>query len=107
VSVSSSEEAPSAEQLLAELQRTRVDDLLVQTVSLLASLGYGKLTPEARDLDQARLAIDAIGALQPLLPAGAATQVRDLVANLQLAYVEATRAQSSPAREPGLDDGPT
>ena len=42
-----------------------------------------------RDLEQARLAIDALKALQPLLPEEAQRDVQQVVANLQLAYADA------------------
>ena len=35
---------------------------------MLASLAYGKLAPDLRDLDEAQLAIDALRALLPLIP---------------------------------------
>jgi hypothetical protein len=59
---------PTAEDLVAELRKAKVAELLVHTCSLLASLAYGKLAPEARDLEDAKLAIDALKALAPLLP---------------------------------------
>jgi hypothetical protein len=83
------EEAPSAEQLVEELRKAKVSDFLVHTCSLLASFGFGKLDPQVRDLEQARLAIEALRALQPLLPEGAASGVREVVASLQLAYADA------------------
>lgn len=80
-------EIPSAEELVAEFQKAKVDEFLVHTCSLVASLGFGKLG--AGDLEQARLAIEALRALQPLLPAEPARDVQSVVANLQLAYAEA------------------
>jgi hypothetical protein len=87
-----SEADVSAEQLVEELRKAKVSDLLVHTCSLLASLGYGKLAPEARDLEQARLAIDALKAWTPLLPEEARREVQQVLANLQLAYAEAAAA---------------
>lgn len=87
--MSEAEGPPTPEQLVEELQKVRVSDLLVHTCSLLASLGYGKLAPEARDLEQARLAIDALKALAPVLPEEARRDVQQVVANLQLAFVDA------------------
>lgn len=84
-----SEAEVSAEQLVEELRKAKVSDLLVHTCSLLASLGYGKLAPESRDLEQARLAIEALKAWSPLLPGEAQRDVQQVVANLQLAYAEA------------------
>jgi hypothetical protein len=80
---------PSAEELVAELRKAKVSDLLVHTCSLLASLAFGKLAPELGDLDQARLAIDALKALAPLLEEGPRRDVQQVVANLQLAYADA------------------
>jgi hypothetical protein len=80
---------PSAEQLVDELRKVRVADLLVHTCSMLASLAFGKLAPDARDLEQARLAIDALTALGPLLDEGPKRDIQQVVANLQLAYAEA------------------
>ena len=80
---------PSAEELVAELRKAKVSELLVHTCSLLASLAFGKLAPDLRDLDQARLAIDALKALAPLLEEGPRRDVQQVVANLQLAYADA------------------
>ncbi len=87
--------AEGAEELLAELRKARVSDLLVPTCSLLASLGYGKLAPEARDLEQARLAIEALKALAPLLDEQPRRDVQQAVASLQLAYADALSAPSA------------
>lgn len=82
----------TAEQLVEELRKAKVGDLLVHTCSLLASLAFGKLAPDVRDLEQARLAIDALKALEPVLPADAGRDVKQVVANLQLAYADAAAA---------------
>jgi hypothetical protein len=87
--VSESPAEPTAEQLVAELQKVKVGDLLVHTSSMLASLAYGKLAPETRDLYDARLAIEALRALQPLLPDADRPGIQQVVANLQLAYASA------------------
>jgi hypothetical protein len=90
-------EEPSQEQLLeqleAELRKLKVSDVLVQTVFTLSSLGFQKLGDEGRDLEQARLAIEALrGLVQVLegsLPAEAIRDFNQTVANLQLAYAKA------------------
>ena len=84
---------PSPEELVAEFQKARVDEFLVHTCSLIASLGFGKLARDTRDLEQARLAIEALKVLQPLLPAEAGRDVQALVANLQLAYADAAKPE--------------
>jgi hypothetical protein len=86
-------EAELLEQLEAELRKLKVSDVLVQTVFTLSSLGFQRLAEEARDLEQAKLAIDSLSALVPLLegavPADAVRDFNQTVANLQLAYAKA------------------
>jgi ABC-type Fe3+ transport system substrate-binding protein len=102
VSESPAEPSPGAElppasaaQLIEELRKAKVSDLLVHTSSMLASLAFGKLAPDVRDLDQARLAIDALKALGPLLDEGPKRDIEQVVANLQLAYAAAIEDPSA------------
>ncbi len=81
--------AVTAEELVAELRKAKVSDLIVHTCSLFASFGYGKLSPEALDLDQARLAIEALKALVPLLDEDSRKDIQQVLANLQLAFAQA------------------
>ena len=91
------EQGPSEEELLealqAEFAKLKVSDVLVQTVFTVSSLGYRSLGEEARDLEQARLAIDALRALVPVLegsvPGDVQRDFEQMVANLQLAYAKA------------------
>ena len=82
-------------QLEEELKTLKVSDLLVQTLYTVSSLGYRWLSDQDRDLDQARLAIEALRALLPVLDGSASEElVRDfkqVTANLQLAYAEAAK----------------
>jgi hypothetical protein len=78
-----------AEQLVEELRKAKVEDFLVHTCSLLASLGYGKLAADTKDLAQAKLAIEALKALVPLVPEDARRDLEQVIANLQLAFAEA------------------
>jgi predicted nucleic acid-binding protein len=93
---------PSDEQLVQqleeELKKLKVSDLLVQTLYTVSSLGYRRLSEEERDLDQARLAIEALRALLPVLEGSATKElIRDfkqVTANLQLAYADATKTDA-------------
>ena len=82
-----------------ELKRLRVSDVLLQSCYTISSLGYGKLAgpPEERDLEQARLAIEALRALLPVLegalPAEVTRDLGQVTANMQLAYAEAAAEQ--------------
>ena len=87
-------EAPADEELLAALDRIGVADVLVQALATTASIGFRRVSADARDLGQARLAIEALRALEPVLREGGVEEalLRDLEqarANLQLAYAKA------------------
>jgi hypothetical protein len=86
---------PTIEDLAEALRQIEVGQFLLSTVSTLASLAYGKL--EQGELAQAKAAIDAIGALLPVLQG----QVDDALlrdferalANLRVAYADAASKQ--------------
>jgi hypothetical protein len=86
-------------QLEEELKRLKVGDLLVQTLYTVSSLGYRKLSEGDRDLDQARLAIDALGALVPVLEGsvddGIVRDFKQVTSNLQLAYADAAKGKTA------------
>jgi hypothetical protein len=90
---------PGEEELLQqveeELKKLRVSDLLVQMLYTVSSLGYRKLSEQDRDLDQAKLAIEALRAVLPVLEGTVAEDVlrdfRQVTANLQLAYADAAK----------------
>jgi hypothetical protein len=81
------------EEIQAELAKLKVSDLLLQTVYSVSSLGYQRVYGEGRDLEQARLAIDALRALVPVLEGSVSEDAQrdfnQVVANLQLAYASA------------------
>ena len=94
----SEEERELAERLAEELRRLKVEDVLVNTLMTVSSIGYRRLgltedTKEDRDLEQARLAIETMQALMPvleqILPAELVRDFGQSVANLQLAYAKA------------------
>jgi hypothetical protein len=91
------------EQELADvLSRLSVSDVLVQTLSTVSALGFHRLGEQGRDLEQARLAIEALRALVPLLggsiPPELTRELEQVTANLQLAYADAV-AQNAPAED--------
>ena len=89
----SEEEQKLVEELQAELAKLKVSDLLLQTLYTVSSLGYHRLSGEAKDLGQAKLAVEALKALVPVLegevPEEALRDFRQVLANLQLAYAAA------------------
>jgi len=85
---------PSEEELREALDKIGVADILLNALSAAASIGFHRVSSEARDLDQARLAIESLRALEPVLREGGVDDaiVRDLEqarTNLQLAYARA------------------
>ena len=80
---------PSDEELVRQLEAE------LEKLYTVSSLGYRRLSEEQRDLEQARLAIEALRALLPVLEGSVAEElVRDfkqVTANLQLAYADAAK----------------
>ena len=101
------ERDPTEQELLDALQRVGVADVLVQSLSTISSLAFHRLAPGSRDLGQARLAIDALRAVVPLLRGSVPDElVRDLegvTANLQLAYADAVRTEDAAAAGAGAE----
>ena len=88
------EQLPSEEELREALDKIGVADILVNALSASTSIGFRRVSAEARDLDQVKLAIESLRALEPVLREGGVDDaiVRDLEqarTNLQLAYAKA------------------
>lgn len=81
---------PTVEDLAAALRQIEVGQFLLSTVSTLASLAFGKI--EQGELPQAKTAIDAIGALLPVLEGQVDEALRKdferALANLRIAYAD-------------------
>jgi len=84
-----------------ELRRITVPDVLLQTIVSLVNLGGQRLgltaeTEDLRDLEQARLAIEGVRALLPILEDLDAEQmrpVREALSQLQMAYAQLARSE--------------
>ena len=91
-------DAPGEDELRAALEKIKVSDVLVETMQGLASLGYHRLNAETRDLEQTRLAIEALkaigGVLDGVVPPELTRDFNQVVANLQLAYASAVADSS-------------
>jgi hypothetical protein len=87
---------PTIEDLAAALRQIEVGQFLLSTVSTLASLAFGKI--EQGELPQAKAAIDAIGALLPVLEGQVDESLRKdfehALANLRIAYADAASGGS-------------
>ena len=85
---------PTEEELREALDKVGVADILLNALSAVASIGFHRVSSESRDLEQARLAIESLRALEPVLREAGIddAMVRDLEqarTNLQLAYAKA------------------
>jgi hypothetical protein len=89
-------EEPTPDQLLDAVRSMKVSDLVLSTAATLAQLGFAKLDESTRDLEQARLAIEALkallGALEGAVPEETLRDFNQVVANLQLAYAAAAES---------------
>ncbi len=83
------EEPLDAEALLAEVAGLDVRQLLMGAASTLATLALSKL--DSGDLRQAKLAIDGVAALVPLLEGDLQRDLAQALAGLQVAYAESAR----------------
>jgi hypothetical protein len=96
------------------MKKLRVEDVLLQTAATLIDLAARRMGLAEEDgpkqMDQAKLAIEGIRALQPLLTDEQKAAVREPLSQLQMAYAREAQApaQSSPADppppEPAADD---
>jgi uncharacterized membrane protein len=90
---------PTPEQLIDAVKQMKVADLLLSTAATLAQLGFAKLDEPTRDLEQARLAVEAmkalLGTLEGAVPEEVLRDFNQVVANLQLAYASAAAPDSS------------
>jgi hypothetical protein len=102
-----SEQQPSEEELRAALEEQMknitVEDVLLQTVVTLVNLAGRRLTAEGeKDIEQARLGIEAVRALLPLCPQDQVGPIKDALSQLQMLFAR----ESGQAPGPGPGPGP-
>jgi hypothetical protein len=89
---------PSEEELRArideQLRNVRVQDLLVESAASIVNLTARRIAKEdERDLDQARVGIEAVRGLVDLLEGEVADQIRGALSELQLLYARAAKGE--------------
>ena len=93
------------EEIREALKKLRVEDVLLQTAATLIDLAARRLGLAEEDgpkqLDQAKLAIDAIRALQPLMTEEQQAAIREPLSQLQMTYA---REAQAPKAEEKVDD---
>ena len=101
------------EEIREALKKLRVEDVLLQTAATLIDLAARRmgLAEEngPKQLDQAKLAIEGIRALQPLMTEEQQAAVREPLSQLQMAYAREAKAaagapETAPEAEPKPDD---
>jgi hypothetical protein len=92
------------------LKKLRVEDVLLQTAATLIDLAARRMGLADEDgpkqMDQAKLAIEGIRALQPLMTDEQQAAVREPLSQLQMAYareMQGPPAEAAPS-EPAPDD---
>jgi hypothetical protein len=87
------------------LRKVRVQDVLLESVVTLVNLTARRIAKEdERDLEQARVGVEAIKAVIDLLEPEAQAQVRNALSELQVLYARAVEGkplgEDEPAEEP-------
>ncbi|HSD22942.1 MAG TPA: hypothetical protein VLB79_01310 [Solirubrobacterales bacterium] len=101
-------EGPSEEELRAQLEeeirRVRVEDVVLQSAVSILNLSARRIAKDdERDLDQAKVGIDAARALVELVKPEAQPQLRQAISELQLLY--AKHAGEGPAEDEDGEGG--
>jgi hypothetical protein len=102
----------SQDEIQEALGKIPIGDLLLQTVYTVSQLTYLRLSARPPDLAQARLGIDALDALVPVLevPPDARRDLDQMVTNLKLAFAAAAAPppapEEPPAEEPPAEEPP-
>ena len=98
------QQQPSEEELRArieeQLKQVRVQDLLVESAASIVNLTARRIAKEdERDLEQARVGIEAVRALTELIDGEVQGQIRGALSELQILYARA--AKGEPLEGPG------
>ncbi len=102
----SAEQEQMLRQMEEEMARIRVQDLLAQSAASILNLAYRRIAKEdERDLAQARVGIDAVGAIADHLEPDAQHEVKNALSQLQMAYAQQAGGAGGEAPPPG--SGPT
>jgi hypothetical protein len=90
-----------------QLRQVRVQDLLLESVASILNLSARRIgKADERDLDQARVGIEAVRAVVDLLEPGPREQVRDALSQVQMLYArESQGGEGAPGGEGGPPPG--
>jgi hypothetical protein len=94
------------QRLEEQLRKLRVQDLMVESAVSVLNLTARRISKEdERDLEQARVGIEAVRAWLELLPADAARQIRNALSDLQVLYANAAQGEGGAQPEEAPVEG--
>jgi hypothetical protein len=92
-------------QLEEEIRKVKVEDVLLQSLVSVLNLTARRIAKDdERDLEQAKLGIDASRALVDFLPEEAQGQVREALSELQMLYAKHAAGEGAAETEDGGKD---
>lgn len=105
------EMSPEQEQMLREMEeqmrKVRVQDLVAQSVVSILNLSYRRIAKEdERDLEQARVGIEAIRGMVDSLDPDSQREIKNALSQIQVLYAQAAGEGEGGAPEGGPDPGP-
>jgi hypothetical protein len=90
-----------------QLRKVRVQDLLLESVASILNLSARRIAKEdERDLDQARLGIDAVRAVVDLLEPAARGQVAEALSQVQVLYAREAKGDGEQGGGPVSEAAP-
>ena len=108
-----SQPPPSEEELQQRLEeqirKVRVQDLLLESVASILNLSARRIGKEdERDLEQARVGIEAVRAVLDLIDPEPREQVREALSQVQMLYAREAKGEGgAPAEQPSPEKPPS
>jgi hypothetical protein len=89
-----------------QLRKVRVQDVLLESVASILNLSARRIAKEdERDLEQAKVGIDAVRAVVDLLDEEPAQQVRNALSEVQMLYARQSGEGGQPQQEAAPEEG--
>ena len=89
-----------------QIKKVRVQDLLLESVASILNLSARRIGKEdERDLEQARVGIEAVRSVLELIDPEPREQVREALSQVQMLYAQAVRGGDAEGAEPAGEPG--
>lgn len=93
-------------QMEEEMRRVRVQDLIAQSVVSIINVSYRRIAKEdERDLEQARIGIEAVRGLVGVLDDDSQREIRNALSQLQVLYARHAGGEPAAGEEPAPAPG--